>query len=98
MCANLRRIFVQLQICTFIHSGIFGACTTSFAIHSQNNICWQIQMYLIDKQQFQTLSCVHYTVFSVVELDLYIRALLLVQITVLENTMRTSRVHLVKTE
>ena len=30
-----------------------------------------------DEQQFQTLSCVHYTIFSVVKLDLFIRALLL---------------------
>ena len=30
-----------------------------------------------DEEQFQTLSCVHYTIFSVVKLDLFIRALLL---------------------
>ena len=30
-----------------------------------------------DEQEFQTLSCVHYTIFSVVMLDLYIRALFL---------------------
>ena len=29
------------------------------------------------EQQFRTLSCVHYTIFSVVKLDVYIRALLL---------------------
>ena len=28
-----------------------------------------------DEQQFQTLSCVHYTIFSVVKLDLFVRAL-----------------------
>ena len=28
-----------------------------------------------DEQQFQTLSCVHYTIFSVVKLDLFIRAM-----------------------
>ena len=52
MYANLRPIFVQLQIYTFIHSGIFSACTTSFAIHSQNNICWQIQMYWLHGMYF----------------------------------------------
>ena len=30
-----------------------------------------------DEPQFQRLSCVHYTIFSVVNLDLFIRALLL---------------------
>ena len=38
-----------------------------------------------DEQQFQTLSCVHYTIFSVVKLDLFIRALLLDRILVLEK-------------
>ena len=46
-----------------------------------------------DKQQFQTLSCAHYTIFSVVKLDLLIRARLLDQIIVLEKN--TPRVHLV---
>ena len=49
-----------------------------------------------DEQQFQTLSCVHYTIFSVVKLDLFIRALLLDRILPLEKTTRTPRVHLVK--
>ena len=48
-----------------------------------------------DEQQFQTLSCVHYTIFSVVKLDLFIRTLLLDRILALEKTTRTSRVHLV---
>ena len=48
-----------------------------------------------DEQQFQTLSCVHYTIFSVVKLDLFIRALLLDRILALEKNMRTPRVHLV---
>ena len=46
-------------------------------------------------EQFQTLSCVHYTIFSVVKLDLFIRALLLDRILALEKTKRTPRVHLV---
>ena len=50
---TLSRIFVQLQICTFIHSGILGACTTSQVIHSQN-ICWQIQMYWPHGMYFAT--------------------------------------------
>ena len=29
-----------------------------------------------DEQQFQTLSCVHYTIFLIVKLDLFLRALL----------------------
>ena len=49
-----------------------------------------------DEQQFQTLSCVHYTIFSVVKLDLFIRALLLDRILALEKTTSTLRVHLVK--
>ena len=48
-----------------------------------------------DEQQFQTLSCVHYTIFSVVKLDLCIRALLLDRILALEKTKRTPCVHLV---
>ena len=38
-----------------------------------------------DEQQFQTLSCVHYTIFSVVKLDLFTRALLLDRILALEK-------------
>ena len=50
-----------------------------------------------DEQQFQTLSCVHYTIFSVVKLDLFIRALMLLErILALEKTTRMPRVHLVK--
>ena len=49
-----------------------------------------------DKQQFQTLPCVHYTIFSIIKLNLFIRAdLLLDQILFLEDTTRTLRVHLV---
>ena len=48
-----------------------------------------------DEQQFQTMSCVHYTIFSVVKLDLFIRALFLDRILALEKTTRTPRVHLV---
>ena len=48
-----------------------------------------------DEQQIQTLSCVHYTIISVVKLDLFIRALLLDRILALEKTTRTPRVHLV---
>ena len=48
-----------------------------------------------DEQQFQTLSYVHYTIFSVVKLDLSIRALLLDRILALEKTTRTPSVHLV---
>ena len=48
-----------------------------------------------DKQQFQTLLCVHYTIFLVVKLDLFIRALLLDRILALEKTTRTPGVHLV---
>ena len=49
-----------------------------------------------DEQQFQTLSCVHYAIFSVVKLDLFIRALLLDRILALEKTTRTPHVHLVR--
>ena len=46
-----------------------------------------------DEQQFQIMSCVHYTIFSVVKLDLFIRALLLDRILALEKTTRTPRVY-----
>ena len=48
-----------------------------------------------DKQQFQTLSCGHYTILSLVKLDFFIRALLLDRILALEKTTRALRVHLV---
>ena len=48
-----------------------------------------------DEQQFRTLSCVHYTIFSVVKSDLFVRALLLDRILVIEKTTRTPGVHLV---
>ena len=48
-----------------------------------------------NKQQFQTLSCVHYTIFSVIKLDLFIRALLLDRILALEQTKCTPCVLLV---
>ena len=50
-----------------------------------------------DEQQFRThvQSCVHYTIFSVVKSDLFIRALLLDCIIVTEKATRTPRVHLV---
>ena len=48
-----------------------------------------------DEQQIQTLSCVHYTIFSVVKLNLLIRALLLGRILALEKTTGTPCVHLV---
>ena len=38
-----------------------------------------------DAQQFQTLSCVHCTILSVVKLDLFIRALLLDRILALKE-------------
>ena len=38
-----------------------------------------------DEQQFQTLSCVHYTIFLVVQLDVFIQALLLDRIRALEK-------------
>ena len=48
-----------------------------------------------DAQQFQTLSCVHYTIFSVVKLDLFIRALLLDRIFALKKNKCTHHEHLV---
>ena len=36
-----------------------------------------IQLQHCDEKRFQTLACVHYTIFSVVKLDLFIQALLL---------------------
>ena len=51
-----------------------------------------------DEQQFQTLSCVHYILFSVVKLDLFIRALLLDRILAQEKNekkLKTPRVHIV---
>ena len=50
-----------------------------------------IQLTHCDEQQFRTLSCAHYTIFSVVKSDLFIRALLLDRILVTKKL----RVHLV---
>ena len=47
-----------------------------------------------DKQQFQTLSCVHYTIFSVIKLDLFIRALVLDRILALKKNYAYASVHL----
>ena len=44
-----------------------------------------------DAQKFQTRSCVHYTILSVVKLDLFIRTLLLDRILALENYTYVSR-------
>ena len=41
------------------------------------------------------LTCVHYTILSLVKSDLFIRALLLDRMLVTEKTTRTPRVHLV---
>ena len=48
-----------------------------------------------DKQQFQTLSCVYYTIFAEVKLGLFIRALLLDCILALKKYTSTPCVHLV---
>ena len=48
-----------------------------------------------DEQQFQTLSCALYTIFTVIKLDLFIQALLLDYILALEKNTRTPCVHLV---
>ena len=51
-----------------------------------------------NEPQFQTLSCVHYTIFSVVKLDIFIRALFILdRILDLDKTTRTPCVHLVVT-
>ena len=47
-----------------------------------------------DVQQFQTLLCARYTLFSVIQLDLFIQALLLDYILALEKNTRTPCVHL----
>ena len=47
-----------------------------------------------DKQQFPTLSWVHYTIFSVAKLDLFMRSLLLDGILAMEKAARTPLVHL----
>ena len=49
-----------------------------------------IMPMIISEQQLQTLSCVHYTIFSVVKLDFYIRALLLDHILSRKKNTRTS--------
>ena len=54
-----------------------------------------VSIVIFAMNQFQTLLYVQYTIFSVVKLDLMIRALLLDRIHALESTTRTHRVHLV---
>ena len=75
--------------CKYICAHCFDWCSTY--IMSIIVSKWQH----CDEQQFRTLSCVHYTIFSVVKSDLFIRALLLDRILVTEKTTRTPRVHLV---
>ena len=47
------------------------------------------------EQQFQTLACVHYTIFSVVKLDLFHTSTVTGSHSYSEKTTRTPRVHLV---
>ena len=51
-----------------------------------------------DEQQFQTLSCALYTIFSVIKLDLFIQALLLDYILVLEKNTHTHLVFLYRNQ
>ena len=82
---NLRQ---HAFFCKYICAHCFDWSTYIMSIIVSN---WQH----CDEQQFRTLSCVHYTIFSVVKSDLFIRALLLDRILVTEKTTRTPRVHLV---
>ena len=49
-----------------------------------------------DEPQFQTLSCLHYTIFSVVKLDVFMRALTVTRShSCPENTTRAPRAYFV---
>ena len=50
-----------------------------------------------DKQQFRTMSWVHYTIFSVANLDLFMRALLLDEILTMENKLRVCLAYILLT-
>ena len=81
--------------------GIFGKYTCTYGFDRSTRyiiLIIALNCQHCDEQQFQTLSCVRYTIFSVVKLDLFIRALLLDSILALEKTTRTPRVHLVINE
>ena len=52
-------------------------------------------MYPMSNNLKHSLSCVHYTIISVVKLDLFTGALLLDRVLALEETTRTPSVHLV---
>ena len=83
---NLRQLAI---FCKYICAHCFDWSTTYIMSIIVSN--WEH----CDEQQFQTLSCVHYTIFSVVKSDLFIRALLLDRILVTEKNTRTPHVHLV---
>ena len=65
---NLRQ---HAFVCKYLFAHCFDWSTTYIMSIIVSN--WQH----CDEQQFRTLSCLHYTIFSVVKSDLFIRALLL---------------------
>ena len=76
---NLRQHAI---FCKYICEHCFDWSTTYIMSIIASN--WQH----CDEQQFRTLSCVHYTIFSVLKSNLFIRALLLDRILVTEKKIR----------
>ena len=74
-----------LQIIIFVRTVLTDLLDTSCQLLSLLSLLLS-NCHNCDKQQFQTLSCVHYTNFSATKLDLFIRALLLDGILALEKT------------
>ena len=75
-------------ICKYISAHGFD-CSTRYIMSIIISNCQHC-----DEQQFQTLACVHYTIFSVGKLDLFIRALLPDRILALEKKEHVRLAHI----
>ena len=84
--------YAKMHIQSYIHISMPAEAIDKYSFNIVLNIA------LLLEQQFHTLSCLHYTIFSVVKLDLCIRiqfTLLLDLVLAREKTTRKARVHLV---
>ena len=80
---------MQIFVNTFVRTVLTDLLDTSTTMSISVSNCQHC-----DEPQFQTLSCVHYTIFSVVKLDFFIRALLLDCIFALEKKLRAPHMYI----
>ena len=76
--------FANIFVCTVLTDLLDTSCQKLYPI-----------VDIAMNNNFKTLSCVLYTIFSVVKLDSFTRSLLLDRIPALEKNTRTPRVHFV---